>query len=187
MSVQDIINSVTEANYKYYNEKGFFNKEVLDSMIIHICRKHASGLSSDPEYYWNDYPELLVTDISDIDTEEILDGTYSVNEIKNLVSICTKCFNKSKITEVEQKMEESLRDRFKWLIEIKHSIKCNSKKRDDLITDIKELIIDDESEYYDSLGLSSDQRFSFEDLFENKKFKKKLEKILFKYEKNFEK
>lgn len=187
MSVQDIINRVTEANYKYYNEKGFFNKLGIDCMIIHICRKHASELSSDPEYYWNDYPELLVTDISDIDTNEILDGTITVNEIKNLVSICEKCINNTKISVIEQKMEESLRGRFKWLNEIKHSSKCNSNKRDKLVGNIKDLILDDESEYYDSLGLSSVQRFNFEDLFENEKFKKKLVKILFKYEKSFEK
>jgi hypothetical protein len=187
MSVQDIINRVTDANYKYYNDRDFFKKEIIDCMIIHICRKHAVGLSSDPEYYWNDYPGLLVTDISDLDTEEILDGTYSFNEIKNLVSICTKCLNKTKITEVEQKMEVALIERYKWLNEIKHSSKCNSQQRDELIGDIKDLILDDDSDYYSNLCLSSEQLFSFEDLFEDKNFKKKLVKILFKYEKSFEK
>lgn len=33
MSVQDIINRVTDANYKYYNDRDFFKKEIIDCKL----------------------------------------------------------------------------------------------------------------------------------------------------------
>ena len=175
-----IINRVTDLNRDFYKLNDYKNNEIIESLIVYICRKHAINLDEDSQFYWDD-KEMSVTDNSDIDVDELISGSQDeVEYIKNRVKICSDCLKNA--SETEQKMEAELRRHFPWLNEIRHSIYCKDHDRDDLKFDLCRYIKNNFSWFQ-----GSDKGLDFEDFINDTEFSRKFEKLLFSYEESIRK
>jgi hypothetical protein len=180
--INKIIYTVIDLNKDFYKFNDYSNKEVIESLIVYICRKHAKCLEEDSQYLslqvWTE-KEISVTDGSDIDIDLLLEGEEDEEYIKNRVKICNDCLNKS---EIRQKMEDSLKIHFPWLNKIRHSDNCNMLNRESLKDDICNYI---RNKF--SLFESTDRGYDFEDFVNDSKFTKHFNKILTSYEESIRK